>query len=69
MVTGNEQVTKLNELTQLPLSSYPFTKQYQQKPPYSLRNSVEIDCDGHTNIEDMRQSGNEILVNRPWLHV
>ena len=41
----NEQITTLNQLTQLSLSSYPFTKQSQQTL-------------GHTNIEDMRQRGN-----------
>ena len=44
---------------QLPLSSYPFIKQSQQKPPYSLRNSAESDCKAIKNIEDMRQSGNK----------
>ena len=34
-------VTTLNKLTQLALSSYPFIRQSQQKPPYSLRNSAK----------------------------
>ena len=36
MAYGNERVTTLDKLTQLPLSSYPFTKQYQHKPPHYL---------------------------------
>ena len=54
----NEQITTLNQLTQLSLSSYPFTKQSQQKSPYSLRKLAESVYKGHTNIEDMRQRGN-----------
>ena len=49
MVLGNEQVTTLDRLTQLPLSSYPFTKQYQQKPPHYLEIQLS-----HTNIENIR---------------
>ena len=32
----------LNKLTQLPLNSYPFTKQYQQKPPYYLEIQLKL---------------------------
>ena len=47
-----------NQLTQLSLSLYPFTKQYQRKLPYSLRKLAESVCKGRTNIQDMRQRGN-----------
>ena len=33
-----------------------------------IRNSVEIDKNGHANIENMRQSGNR-LIDRPEWHV
>ena len=42
MVWGNEQVTTLDKLTQLPLSSYSFTKQYQQKPPRYLEIQLKL---------------------------
>ena len=59
MIKGyNKQITTLNQLTQLSLSSYPFTKQSQQKSTYSLSKLAESVCKGHTNTEDMRQRGN-----------
>ena len=58
IVKDNEQVVTLNQLTYLPLSSYPFTKQSQQNPPNSLRKLAESICMSPTNLEDMRQSRN-----------
>ena len=42
MVLGNEQVTTLDKLTKLSLSSYPFTKQYQQKPHHYLQIPLKL---------------------------
>ena len=58
MIKDNKQITTLNQLTQLSLSSYPFTKQSQQKSPYSLRKWAESVYKGHTNLDNMRQRGN-----------
>ena len=35
MIKDNKQITTLNQLTQLSLSSYPFTKQSQQKQAHN----------------------------------
>ena len=49
------------------LSSYPFIHQtVSTEASLLIRNSVEINNTGHTNIENMRQSGNKFsLVDRP----
>ena len=42
------------------LSSYPFIHQtVSTEPSLLIINSVEIDNKGHTDIENMRQSGNK----------
>ena len=40
----NEQITTLNQLTQLSLNSYPFAKQSQKKSHYSLGRLAESVC-------------------------
>ena len=44
MVKGQWTSYTLNQLTQLPLSSYPLIKQSHQKPLHSLKNSAESVC-------------------------
>ena len=45
----------------MPLRSYPFTTVSKEaQATLLLRNSVEIDDKGHTNIENMRQGKNNI---------
>ena len=57
-IEGNE--TSYNStLTWLPLSSYPFTKQYLQKSLSAVISAV-IDGKDHIETENMRQSGNKI---------